>query len=169
MASVGHVAMGLAAGRLWTRPGTIDVARAMVGFSALSLAPDLDVIAFRLGIPYWAPFGHRGASHSFAVALALATVATLVSGEPRRIRLWFLCFGVAASHGLLDTLTDGGLGIALLWPFSNQRYFAPWTPIPVAPIGADMLTAEGFRVVTTESLQFAPLLIWAVWPRRPRG
>ena len=59
-----------------------------------------------------------------------------------------------------------GLGIALLWPFSNERFFAPWTPIPVAPIGARMLTDDGLRVVMTEALQFAPLLVWAVWRRR---
>ena len=64
----------MAAGRLWTAPrqqGTIHLARAMLAFSALSLAPDLDVIAFRLGIPYSAPFGHRGAAHSILVALVL--------------------------------------------------------------------------------------------------
>ena len=58
------------------------------------------------------------------------------------------------------------LGIALLWPVSNQRYFAPWRPIPVAPIGARMLTMAGVRVVMTEALQFAPLLVWSLWPRR---
>ena len=45
-----------------------------------------------------------------------------------------------ASHALLDTLTDGGLGAALLWPFNFTRYFAPWRPIPVAPIGLDFLS-----------------------------
>jgi inner membrane protein len=73
---------------------------------------------------------------------------------------------VAVSHGLLDTLTNGGLGIALAWPFSMARYFAPWTPIPVAPIGVRMLSGRGLRVVMTEALQFAPLLVWTVWPRR---
>ena len=73
---------------------------------------------------------------------------------------------VAVSHGMLDTLTDGGLGIALFWPFSNRRYFVPWTPIPVAPIGARMFTARGLRVVMIEALQFAPLLLWSLWPRR---
>ena len=29
---------------------------------ALSILPDLDVLAFRFGIPYAAPFGHRGAT-----------------------------------------------------------------------------------------------------------
>jgi inner membrane protein len=179
MPSLGHIAVGMAAGRLWTglRRGGDErnaLARSMVAFSALSLAPDLDVIAFRFGIPYSAPWGHRGAAHSFFIALALSTVAALctrvpadqVHGPQTRKRLWLLCTAVATSHGLLDTLTDGGLGIALLWPFSNARYFAPWTPIPVAPIGTRMLSGHGFRVMMTEALQFSPLLAWAAWPRR---
>ena len=38
-----------------------------------SVMPDLDVLAFRYGIPYASNFGHRGFSHSllFAVVLAL--------------------------------------------------------------------------------------------------
>jgi hypothetical protein len=36
----------------------------------------------------------------------------------------------------------------------------------VAPIGVRMLTGRGFGVVMTEALQFAPLLVWSVWPRR---
>ena len=183
MPSLGHVAVGLAAGRLWTRlggkrssdrQGTKALARAMATFTALSVAPDLDVVAFRLGIPYSAPFGHRGAAHSICAALALASVAALATrltpeqcaAGQTRTRLWLLCAFVAASHGLLDTLTDGGLGVALLWPLSNDRYFAPWTPIPVAPIGARMLTTVGLSVVLTEALQFAPLLVWSLWPRR---
>ncbi len=141
----------------------------MLAFSVLSLAPDLDVIAFRFGIPYSAPFGHRGAAHSICAALVLATVAALatrVSPGQSLWRLWLFCGAVAASHGLLDALTDGGLGIALLWPFSNERFFAPWTPIPVAPIGVRMLTGRALHVIGVEALQFAPLLLWALWPRR---
>ena len=183
MPSLGHVAVGMVAGRIWTklgreqrhdRQGSTSLARAMVAFSALSLAPDLDVIAFRIGIPYSAPWGHRGAAHSIFIALVLATVATLatplladpVDAGPTRRRLWLLCAVVATSHGLLDTLTDGGLGIALLWPLSNHRYFAPWTPIPVAPIGARLLSGRGLWVVLTEAVQFSPLLVWAMWPLR---
>lgn len=33
-----------------------------------SVLPDLDVLAFRFGIPYAAEFGHRGVSHSLALA-----------------------------------------------------------------------------------------------------
>ena len=50
------------------RQGSISLARMTVAFSALSLAPDLDVVAFRLGIPYSAPWGHSGAAHSIFIA-----------------------------------------------------------------------------------------------------
>jgi hypothetical protein len=65
---------------------------------------------------------------------------------------------VLASHALLDTLTNGGLGCALLWPFDLTRYFAPWNPIPVAPIGLYFFSPYGLTVATVELLLFAPLL-----------
>jgi inner membrane protein len=77
-----------------------------------------------------------------------------------------LAVAVAASHPLLDAVTDGGLGVALLWPFSNERFFAPWRPLPVAPIGARMLSPRGLHVVLVEMLWSWPLLVWALWPRR---
>jgi inner membrane protein len=73
---------------------------------------------------------------------------------------------VLASHGLLDALTDGGKGIALAWPFTDARLFAPWRPIPVAPIGRRILTGAGLRLMAFEVLLFAPLWIVAAWPRR---
>jgi inner membrane protein len=71
-----------------------------------------------------------------------------------------------ASHGVLDTFTDGGGGIALLWPFSSARFFSPWRPIPVAPVGRYFLSAAGLRVAATETLASLPLLVYAFWPRR---
>jgi len=72
---------------------------------------------------------------------------------------------VGVSHPMLDTLTDGGAGIALLWPFSAERLFAPWRPIPVAPIGPSVLSARGWEVARTELLMFSPLLLYAFVPR----
>ena len=48
---------------------------------ALSCLPDADVIGFRLGVPYAAPWGHRGASHSLAMAamVAVALAASIVA------------------------------------------------------------------------------------------
>jgi hypothetical protein len=48
------------------------------------------------------------------------------------------------------SLTDGGLGCALFWPFDLTRYFAPWRPIPVAPIGLAFLSPYGVRVAAAE-------------------
>ena len=42
---------------------------------------------------------------------------------------------VVLSHPLLDALTTGGLGVALWWPWSDVRIFAPLRLIPVSPIG----------------------------------
>jgi inner membrane protein len=70
------------------------------------------------------------------------------------------------SHGLLDALTDGGLGAALLWPFSNARLFAPVRPLPVAPIGTGMLSSRGLYVVVVEFIAFLPCWAYALWPRR---
>jgi inner membrane protein len=68
--------------------------------------------------------------------------------------------------GILDTFTDGGLGIALFWPFSATRYFAPWRPVPVAPIGTGMLSERGLEVVLTEAALFLPFFLVAAWPKR---
>src|SRR5439155_6182350 len=77
------------------------------------------------------------------------------------LQVALLVFGVLASHGLLDTLTDGGLGAALLWPLHLTRYFAPWRPIPVAPIGLDFFTTDGATVALSELALFLPLWLFA--------
>ncbi|MFM2417631.1 MAG: hypothetical protein RL385_2354 [Pseudomonadota bacterium] len=169
MASLGHVAVGLAAARFRTprkvpRPSAVD----MLFWCALSLLPDADVLSFRLGIPYAAPFGHRGFTHSFAFALL---VSCLLMWARRRMQspAWgagLLALLVVASHPLLDTMTDGGLGCALFWPFSNMRYFAPITPIPVAPLGRNLLSLKGLQVAGVELLLFSPLFFYALRTRR---
>lgn len=55
------------------------------------------------------------------------------------------------SHGLLDTLTTGGKGVALLWPFSDERFFAPLQFIRVSPIGVGRFLSErGLAVLLSE-------------------
>ncbi|MBX3272312.1 MAG: metal-dependent hydrolase [Sandaracinaceae bacterium] len=161
MASLGHVAVGMALGRAHARERP---ARWMLAFSLLALAPDLDVITFALGVPYEHALGHRGASHALLVALAGA-LAALAPSE-HRARAGALGVIAVASHGLLDAATTGGLGVALLWPFDDARYFLPARPIPVAPIGAGMLSRRGLYVLGVEAALFAPLLLYALWPRR---
>jgi len=63
--------------------------------------------------------------------------------------VWFTA--VTASHGLLDALTNGGRGIAFFAPFSDHRYFFPWRPIQVSPIGVGFFSARGLRVLASEA------------------
>ena len=142
----------------------------MALWSSLALLPDIDVVGFLRGVPYGAPWGHRGATHSLTFAAAGAVLAALGArwrGRPFARTLAFAAI-VLASHGLLDTMTDGGLGAALLWPFTLTRYFASWRPITVAPIGADFFTPYGVAVAASEAVLFAPLLLFALWPKTRR-
>ncbi|NBD12590.1 metal-dependent hydrolase [Corallococcus silvisoli] len=170
MASIGHVAVGMALGRFETGTGVPWRRRvAVMGFlSLLALLPDADVVAFALRIPYAATWGHRGASHSwvFAVGVALVVAALARWRGASATRWGWLALAAVGSHGILDTLTDGGLGAALFWPFSHARVFAPVRPLPVAPIGAGMLSARGLYVSGVEFLAFLPAWIYALWPRR---
>ena len=102
--------------------------------------------------------GHRGITHSlaFAAALAALVVAMLRGRGGSRLGAWVLLFAATASHGVLDAMTDGGLGIAFLAPFDDGRYFLPWRPIPVSPIGVSrFFGARGAMVMRAEIV-----LIW---------
>ncbi len=72
-------------------------------------------------------------------------------------------FSVALSHPSLDALTNGGRGVALFWPFTNERFFFPWRPIEVSPIGIfKFFGPTGQEVVQSELLWIGlpTLLIW---------
>jgi inner membrane protein len=81
------------------------------------MLPDIDVVGLQLGIRYGDFWGHRGFTHSLLFASILATLV-LVAGFPHastglnRAWLWLYFFLAAASHGLLDAMTNGGLGVA---------------------------------------------------------
>ena len=165
MASVGHVAVGMLAARLSSAErAVVPTWRSMAWWSALSLLPDADVIGFSLGVEYGDPWGHRGATHSLAFALAVGAFVGLAARwfhtPPRRG--WAIATVVLVSHGLLDTMTDGGLGCALFWPFDLTRYFAPWRPIPVSPIGLAFFSPYGVIVSLTELFLFAPVVASAL-------
>ncbi len=166
MATLGHLAVGLAIGRVAAR-GEKPLAP-MALYGALACLPDIDVLAFRLHIPYAATWGHRGALHSLGAAAAAGAVAFLAAWRsPQRLRLSLLAFAALASHVLLDALTTGGLGVAALWPLTSARFFAPIRLIPVAPIGPALwASARGRAVLAFELAAFAPFWLYALWPRR---
>lgn len=123
----------------------------------LAVLPDADVIGFKFGVEYADSWGHRGATHSLVFAAILASLAAVLL-RPVQWRLaWLFLFASAASHGLLDTLTNGGLGAALFWPFTDARYFAPVQPIRVSPIGAGFFSERGVATILSE-------LRWVILP-----
>lgn len=163
MASVGHIAVGMAAARIY-HDGRAPNWSSVASWSALSLLPDIDVVGFALGVDYGDPWGHRGATHSLALSVGLAIGIGLAARGFKQPFLRTALFAslVLASHAILDTMTDGGLGCALLWPFDLARYFAPWRPIPVAPIGPDFFSPGGAIVALTELVLFSPILVYAL-------
>jgi inner membrane protein len=139
-----------------TRPHRPVAAKWWIAAAICSMVPDADVIAFSFGIPYGHLFGHRGFSHSIVFATLLAAVVWLVlrnedDAQVSGFRIWLLLFLATASHGVLDAMTSGGLGVAFFSPFSNHRYFFDWRPIRVAPIGVGRFFSErGLEVLTSE-------------------
>jgi inner membrane protein len=126
----------------------------------LPVIPDFDALFMRW-IPYAHSLGHRGFTHSLTFAALLGWVASLACGRAtdlfpgRKLGLFLFFFAVTASHGLLDALTDGGLGVGFFIPFDNTRYFLPIQPMPVAPIGlARFFSARGLECLTVEFFLF---------------
>jgi inner membrane protein len=123
----------------------------------LTIAPDLDVIAFRLGIPYEHMLGHRGISHSLAAALLTGAVAAFAGARLWRLHfglLWVYFFACMAAHGLMDMMTSGGLGIAVFAPFSNERYFFEFRPIAVSAIGVGDFASGRWTYVLESELRW---------------
>ncbi|PYV07899.1 MAG: hypothetical protein DMG07_27265 [Acidobacteria bacterium] len=119
-----------------------------------SALPDVDAVGYWAGIPYGHPLGHRGFSHSIVCALLVAGAAcTLGDRLGARARAVFAVIGLATvSHGVLDAMTNGGLGVAFFSPFSNRRYFLPWRPLEVSPIGVSaFLSRRGVRGLGSEA------------------
>jgi inner membrane protein len=138
----------------------------MLALSALSLLPDADAIGFLLPVDQGGAMGHRGFTHSLVFALAIGLACGTVLRKRGFLRTSALAGAVVASHGLLDTLTNGTTGTMLLWPFSGERFFAPWRPVPVPPVGLGLASARGLEVMAIEAVYFLPLLAWALWPRK---
>jgi inner membrane protein len=136
--------------------GTAQVPPALtVAACAASILPDVDAVGFALGVPYGSPLGHRGFTHSFCFALlvALACVPFASRFGASRVSVLAVVFASAASHGFLDAMTTGGLGVALLAPFSRERFFLPWRVIRVSPIGvASFFSGRGLRILASELL-----------------
>lgn len=125
-----------------------------------AVIPDADVATRWLGAERGSMFSHRGFTHSIAFALIFGALAAFIAAKALKTGLsfskLFVFFSLATfSHPLLDMLTNGGSGVALIAPFSNERYFFPWRPVEVSPIGLRFFGERGLEVIFSE-------IIW-IW------
>jgi membrane-bound metal-dependent hydrolase YbcI (DUF457 family) len=86
-----------------------------VAACAASILPDIDALGYAAGVPYDHVLGHRGFTHSLFFASVVALLGALFA---RRLgaapaTTFAVIFVAAASHGLLDSMTTGGLGVAV--------------------------------------------------------
>ncbi len=143
-----------------------------------STIPDADVVAFRLGIPYHHWLGHRGISHSliFAGVAALAAYFIMPKKEeaaPTRFLYFAAFFACGLIHDLLDAMTNGGLGVALFYPFSQKRLFLPWQPIEVSPLNPQKFLSEGGMQVLASEMKWiiipaACIFLFSMWLKKNR-
>ena len=122
-----------------------------------AMIPDADVFLGGFGVERGGMFAHRGFTHSiFFAVLFGAFVAFLVHKFLPTgisfIKLFTFLALVVVSHPLLDMLTDGGPGVALFAPFSSERFFLPFRPIEVSPIGLRFFGRRGLTVIFSEIL-----------------
>ncbi|SRR5450432_359350 len=171
MASFGHVAVGLLAGRLHGgAPGSTDrraSSGALALFAAVSMLPDADVFLVAMGASDAGAIGHRGASHSLSVALGIGVLCAFAArrfGWPV-MRTALAGTLAVASHALLDVLGFGGRGLMVFWPFSSTRFFSPWRVFPNAPRGIKLLSHAGLIELALELAIFSPITVYALWPQ----
>jgi inner membrane protein len=172
LAIFGHIAVGMAAGSTYVGAGARwdPRVRAMAMFSGLAVLPDVDVLGTFAGIPFEHAWGHRGATHSLSFALLVGLIAWAVSRRwdlgfsPRRTTIAVTL--AVASHGLLDTMTDGSLAVALLWPFSDERFLSPWRPLRLGPAGIPLLDRFGYKATVNEWPLVVALSLYSLRPRR---
>ena len=123
-----------------------------------AVLPDVDVLGFYAGIAYGDMWGHRGMTHSllFACLWSMLLVGVFFRGQSwrrQRVGLFIVLAVITASHGLLDAMTNGGLGVAFFAPFDETRYFLPFRPMAVSPLAARaFFDTRGLHILYTEML-----------------
>jgi len=139
-----------------------------------AVVPDADAIGFFMGIPYDSLMGHRGITHSIFFAIILSLFISIICFQHEQLfskkwwAIFLFLFLSTISHGIIDTMTTGGLGVAFFAPFNNERYFFPWKVIQVSPIGISKFFSEwGWRVIKSEIKwiwipSFIIIILWEI-------
>ncbi|HYI04809.1 MAG TPA: metal-dependent hydrolase [Reyranella sp.] len=129
------VAHGFAAAALGAAllPGRVFRRLALSGVASAVLL-DIDAIGrpFGHGDIGWLG-GHRALTHSLFFAAVVGGLLVFfwrrrLGERGMRLRAFAFFFTAMAAHGVLDTFTDYGDGVAFLAPLSWERFESSWEP-----------------------------------------
>jgi inner membrane protein len=167
MTQVGHTLTGLAVG-VTCLPGRESARSRLLRLAVFALLANIPDLPFR-------NWGHDlyYFSHSLFVNLLLIlvflTAFIFMKGIRTRTGGWLVLAGGGVawlSHLLLDTFYNHGLGLAMLWPFSDARLALPIPWFSVVRDASFPFTAETLRIFLTELAFFGPLLLAVIGMRK---
>ena len=151
-----HVLMGVALGSVMAPRQRLGVL--LVVGAACAVVPDVDLLAPYLGGDR--DF-HRRFTHSIVFAVLVGFSCAAVEWLARHSRAQSVRVGgytalATMSHAIADMLTTYPPGVALLSPFSEERFHLPWRPIT-------SVTREFEFVVLPLLLLVTLVLCWRLW------
>lgn len=164
--TIAHSTTGLAVsafrgefhGKRW--PGRTWIAQLLLTLF-IANAPDMDFIPQLItGTRF-----HHGFSHSIVFTVTFSAVFALLFSAIKGVD-WGTSFIsttlIYGSHLLLDYLSSGGTGIAVLWPFTNQSFHAPVTIFPPVHYTRGLLDPSHLTFIAFE-LGYSLLLMLGIY------
>lgn len=135
----------------------------------LGICPDFDYFLnwMRISGGGW----HHGFTHSIAFAFLLGLIAVVMS-RSLKVRSLILFSAATVSHTLLDFLITESRGVALWWPFTDQRYKVRLpNPIDYSWSNESLLKAsfDVLKISLIEVMIFAPIFLAVLLVRRVVG
>jgi inner membrane protein len=128
----------------------------------IALAPDLDFIPQILtGERY-----HHGFSHSLTFAIGFSLIVWLLGyilTNRLSMQLLLLTLMLYSSHLLLDFFTQGGPGIQLFWPFTNEYFKSSMAFFPETHHSQPLFQHPGHVIFISLELSYAIILLGGIW------
>ncbi|MBX2862468.1 MAG: metal-dependent hydrolase [Leptolyngbyaceae cyanobacterium MAG.088] len=107
---------------------------------------------------------HRGFTHSLAFAIAFSVIVSRLMSQrtsTKWVRLFTLTLMIYGSHLLLDFFTQGGSGVPLLWPVSNQTFQAAFPLFPAVHHSNGVFDSIHLIFLSFE-LAYTVILLWSL-------
>ncbi len=163
--SIAHSVSGYVVSKFWSRGRNGTIFRKIKNpwlFYAVfvSNAPDLDFI-----LQFFSDEKiHRSFTHSVTATLGVTFFAGLIGFifcKSRWKQLLWITLIMYSLHLVLDAFTAGGLGMKLLWPFTENYYRFPFSLFPPVHHSRGLLDLSHIIFVSYE-LAYSVLFLWGL-------